>query len=70
MPRDGNDKLYKIRPIIDTLKSHFQLSVPTENLCIDEQMVPFRGRSRLKQYNPQKPKKWGYKLYVLTSPEG
>ena len=52
MPRDGSDKLYKIQPIIDTLKSHFQLSAPTENLCIDEQMVSFKGRSRLKQYNP------------------
>ena len=70
MPRDGNDKLCKIRPIINTLKSHFQFSVPTENLCIDEQMVPFKGRSQLKEYNPQKPIKWGYKLYVLTSPEG
>ena len=57
MPGDGNDKLYKIRPITDALKSHFQLSAPTENLCIDEQMVPFKGRSRLKQYNLQKPKK-------------
>ena len=52
MPRDGSDKLYKIQPIIDTLKSHFQLSAPTENLCIDEQMVSLKGRSRLKQYNP------------------
>ena len=43
---------------------------PTEILCTNEQMVPFKGRSKLKQYNPQKPKKWGYKLYVVTSPEG
>ena len=48
----------------------FKLSAPTENLSIDEQMVPFKARSRLKQYNPQKPKKLGYKRYVLTSPEG
>ena len=33
-------------------------------------MVPFKAGSRLKQYNPQKPKKLGYKLCVLTSPEG
>ena len=55
MPQDGNDKLHKIRPNIDTLKSHFQLSAQTENLCIDEQMVPFKGRSQLKQCNPKKP---------------
>ena len=61
MPRNGNDKLglYKIRPIINTLKSHFQIICPTENLSIDEQMVLFKARSRLKQYNPQKPKKLG-----------
>ena len=29
-------------------------------------MVPFKGKSGLKQYNPQKPKKWGYKFYVLS----
>ena len=38
--------------------------------CIDEQVVPFKGRSSLKQYNPQKPKKWGYKFYVLAGVHG
>ena len=33
-------------------------------------MVPFKGKSGLKQYNPQKPKKWGYKLYVLSGIDG
>ena len=70
MPKDCPDKLFKIRPLIDAFKERFQMIAPTEDLCIDEQMVPFKGRSKLKQYNPQKPKKWGYKLYLLTSPEG
>ena len=67
---DCTDKLYKIRPVLDTLLEYFQLSAPTEYLCIDEQMVPFKRRSKLKQYNTQKPKEWEYKLYVSTSPEG
>ena len=33
-------------------------------------MVPFKGKSGLKQYNPQKPKKWGYELYVLSGIDG
>ena len=70
MDKDFPDKLFKIRPLIDTLKERFHLIAPTELLCIDEQMVPFKGRSTLKQYNPQKPKKWGYKFYVLTNPDG
>ena len=67
MPKDCPDKLFKIRPIIDAFKERFQMIAPTEDLCIDEQMVPFKGRSKSKPYNPQKPKKWGYKLCVDKS---
>ena len=70
MPKDCPDKLFKVWPLINAIKERFQMIAPTEILRIDEQMVPFKGRSKLKQYNQQKPKKWGYKLYVLTSPEG
>ena len=70
MDKDFPDKLFKICPLIDALKERFHLIAPTELLCIDEQMVAFKGRSMLKQYNPQKPKKWGYKFYVLTNLDG
>ena len=70
IPKDCPDTLFKIRTLIDAFKERFQMIAPIEDLCIDEQIVPFKGRSKLKQYNPQKPKKWGYKLYVLTTPEG
>ena len=33
-------------------------------------MVSFKGKSGLEQYNPQKPKKWDYKLYVLSGIDG
>ena len=56
IPIDCTDKLYKIRPVIDTLLEYFQLSAPTEYLCIDEKMVLFKGRSKLRQYNPKNPK--------------
>ena len=36
-----------------------------QKLCIDQQIVSFKGKSALKQYNPQKPKKLGYKLYIF-----
>ena len=33
-------------------------------------MVPFKGRSGLKQYVPSKPHKYGYKVFVLCSSSG
>ena len=41
-----------------------------QNLCIDEQLVPFKGKSSLKQYLPNKPHKWGYKIFVLADDQG
>ncbi|XP_066978982.1 uncharacterized protein [Macrobrachium rosenbergii] len=43
---------------------------PAEKLSIDEQIVPFKGTSSTKTYNPKKPKKWGYKIFVLSGTNG
>jgi len=32
--------------------------------------VPFKGKSCLRQYNPKKPQKWGYKIWVLCGASG
>ncbi|KAJ8949514.1 hypothetical protein NQ314_008207 [Rhamnusium bicolor] len=51
----GNDKLYKIRPLLNKLRERL-LKVPKEEyLAIDEQIIPTKARSSLKQYNPKKP---------------
>lgn len=70
LPKDSTDRLYKIRPIVDHLQKKFSQLKLSEKLCVDEQMVPFKGKSGLKQYNPQKPMKWGYKLYILSGIDG
>ncbi|GFS85859.1 hypothetical protein NPIL_346571 [Nephila pilipes] len=36
---------------------------PNEMQAIDESMIPFKGRSSLKQYIPNKPIKRGYKVW-------
>jgi len=33
-------------------------------------MVPFKGRSSLKQFLPKKPHKWGYKIFMLCDTRG
>lgn len=41
-----------------------------ENLCIDEQKIPFKGINRLKPYMPKKPNKWGFKVFARCGTSG
>ena len=48
------NRLFKIQPVIDHLRPKFQ-SIPQQQvLCYDDQMIPFKGHSALKQYMPKK----------------
>ncbi|XP_045445825.1 piggyBac transposable element-derived protein 2-like [Melitaea cinxia] len=66
----NGDRLFKIRPIIENLNRTFS-GVPLERyLCVDEQICSTKARSNLKRYNPKKPHKWGYKIFVLSGVSG
>jgi hypothetical protein len=39
-------------------------------MAVDESIIVFKGRSVLKQYNPMKPIKRGYKLWCLADQWG
>ncbi|KAK3887616.1 hypothetical protein Pcinc_008320 [Petrolisthes cinctipes] len=67
---EKRDKLFNIRLLVDKLLHKFQAIPQQQMLCIDEQIVPFKGRSGLKQYSPIKPNKWGYKIFVLCDSNG
>ena len=64
------DKLEKLRPILNHLKNIFNKVNKEEKLSVDQQIIPFKGRNCLKQYNPQKPHKWGYKDFILAGVSG
>ena len=64
------DKLFKIRPLISHLQFKFRRISKPQRLCVDEQMIPFKGISTLKQYMPLKPVKWGYKVHCLCGADG
>lgn len=64
------DSLQKIRPILDKLVKNFNRIPMSEYVCVDEQIIPFKGRHRLKNYMPKKPKKWGYKAFLLCDSSG
>ncbi|XP_070205714.1 piggyBac transposable element-derived protein 4-like [Littorina saxatilis] len=64
--RPDHDPLFKLRPLFDHLVQKFQqLYKPEEDICIDEAMCPWRGRSAFRCYMKDKPTKWGMKLYEL-----
>ena len=59
----GYDKLHKVKPLVSMLVENAQrLYSPSSVLSIDESMIKFKGRSSIKQYNPMKPIKRGYKV--------
>ena len=64
------DPLYKVKPIYDVVSSRFRsVYRPTQHVCIDEAMVPWKGRLTFKQYIPSKPDRFGVKLYSLCESE-
>jgi hypothetical protein len=66
--RQNTDKLKKMRWFSQQLQQSFSYHYhPSQVLTVDEAMVGFKGRSELKQYIPQKPTKWGYKVWCLVS---
>ena len=73
MPKQGEanfDKLYKVRPMLESLVSKCR-DVPQEQYhSIDEQMIPTKGRSSLRQYLPKKPHKWGIKVWARCGNSG
>ena len=67
---DNYDKLFKVRPLITHLQKKFREIPMPQTLCVDEQMVSYKGRSSLKQYMPSKPYKYGYKIFSLCDISG
>jgi hypothetical protein len=69
MPRDHAeyDKLHKLRPFIEKFlqksKDNYE---PSSFLSVVELMIPFKGRSSMKQYMPMKLVKRGYKVWCLS----
>ena len=63
----GHDKLFKLRPLLDSLVEKFKLMYrPNKELAVDESMIGFKGLLSFLQYIPHKPHKWGLKAWVLA----
>ncbi|CAH2011971.1 unnamed protein product [Acanthoscelides obtectus] len=68
---DKNDRLGKLSPLLENLTNKFkEVYVPEKSVCIDETLVPFRGRLSFRQYIKNKRYKFGIKLYKLCCKDG
>jgi hypothetical protein len=56
----GYDRLCKVSIILEKIEERFRnIYLPNREVSIDEAMVPYKGRSCLKQYMPKKPVRRG-----------
>ena len=70
-PENRYNKLYKIEPILKSLRENCQKLEQEEFQAIDEQIVPAKTKfSGMRQYNPRKPHKWGFKNFVRAGESG
>jgi len=60
----SEDPFYKIRPLINHIIYFTKLPLTEQRLTIDESMIRFNGRSKMKLFMPLKPIKYGFKVYV------
>lgn len=71
--REERQRIDKAAPICDlwtmlnsNLRKYYR---PTENLTIDEQLFPYRGRTKFTQYIPSKPARYGIKVWWICDAE-
>ena len=64
------DKLYKIRPVIESVLNKCRNVEPEQYHAVDEQMIPIKTKNFMKQYLPKKPHKWGFKVFSRYGSSG
>ncbi|XP_028820478.1 piggyBac transposable element-derived protein 4-like [Denticeps clupeoides] len=63
--RGDGDKLAAIRELWDEWTEQLpRVFNPGKHVCVDEQLLAFRGRCHFRQYMPKKPSKYGMKIWA------
>ena len=71
-PENSNDKLFKVRPLLDLVRNNCIKTEPEKSHSIDEQITPTKTKfsGGVKQYSPKKVRKWGFKNMVRVGQSG
>lgn len=71
-PQDAeNNGLWKVQPVVDRVRNTcLKIQRDFSYYSIDEQMIPFTGRCKLKQFVKNKPRPVGLKNFVVTTYSG
>ena len=68
---EESGKLFKIAPVIEASRKQCIIIEPECFHAIDEQIIPSRIKfTKIRQYNPKKPRKWGFKNMVIAGSSG
>ncbi|KAF0688531.1 piggyBac transposable element-derived protein 2-like, partial [Aphis craccivora] len=70
IPPNNYDKFIKVRPLYDIFLRRCKKLPVEQNVCVDEQIVPYKGSLSLKQYMKGKPNPWGVKNFLLCGESG
>lgn len=62
---DANDRLWKVRPLLNSFQERCRRLPVEERLCVDQQIIPFKGKLDIKQYVKGKPNPWGVSVHVV-----
>jgi hypothetical protein len=64
------DRFHKLGIILPQILTNFRRVVaPGEFLTLDEQLMPYKGKLSIKQYNPKKRGRFGVKSFILMDCE-
>ena len=62
-PENKGDKCFKVKPLLEAVRTNCNKIEPEVNHSIDEQIIPAKTKKSrgVRQYNPKKPHKCGFK---------
>ena len=67
----ADEKFYKIRPVIKAIRNNCVKIESEKYQSVDEKIIPSKiCQTKIQQYNPKKPKKWGFKNLVRAVAPG